>query len=55
MGIETNIIGNGQHIVPDIIASIDNRLELYKLDKADFRIGMGSQDLLIFKMRSLVL
>ncbi|MFZ2192195.1 MAG: ROK family protein, partial [Lactococcus raffinolactis] len=41
--IETNIIGNGQHIVPDIIASINHRLELYKLDKADFLgIGMGS-------------
>lgn len=41
--IETNIIGNGQQIVPDIIASINHRLELYKLDKADFLgIGMGS-------------
>ena len=41
--IETNIIGNGQQIVPDIIASINHRLELYKLYKADFLgIGMGS-------------
>ena len=41
--IETNIIGNGQHIVPDIIASINHRLDLYQLDKADFLgIGMGS-------------
>ncbi|GAB2023529.1 ROK family glucokinase [Pseudolactococcus yaeyamensis] len=41
--VETNIIGNGQHIVPDIIASINHRLDLYQLDKADFLgIGMGS-------------
>lgn len=41
--IETNIIGNGQHIVPDIIASINHRLALYHLDKSEFiGIGMGS-------------
>ena len=41
--IDTNIIGNGKMIVPDIIQSINHRLELYKLDKAEFLgIGMGS-------------
>lgn len=38
--IETNILENGKHIVPDIIASIKHRLELYGLSKEDF-IGMG--------------
>ncbi|MDR0200344.1 MAG: ROK family glucokinase [Streptococcaceae bacterium] len=41
--IETNILDDGSHIVPDIIASILHRVELYKLDLADFvGIGMGS-------------
>ncbi len=41
--IPTNILENGKHIVPDIIASINHRIELYKLDKADFiGIGMGT-------------
>ncbi|GFH40293.1 ROK family glucokinase [Lactococcus insecticola] len=41
--IETNIIGNGKNIVPDIIRAINHRLDLYKLDKSDFiGIGMGS-------------
>jgi len=41
--IETNILDNGSHIVPDIIASIKHRLELYNLTKDDFiGIGMGS-------------
>ncbi|WP_057490687.1 ROK family glucokinase [Streptococcus orisasini] len=41
--IETNILEDGQHIVPDIIASIKHRLDLYGLSKDDFAgIGMGS-------------
>jgi glucokinase len=41
--IETNILDGGSHIVPDIVAAINHRLDLYNLDKADFQgIGMGS-------------
>ncbi|GBG96049.1 ROK family glucokinase [Lactococcus termiticola] len=41
--IPTNILEDGKHIVPDIIASINHRLDLYKLDKSDFAgIGMGT-------------
>lgn len=41
--IETNIEDEGSHIVPDIIASIKHRLELYKMDASDFMgIGMGT-------------
>lgn len=41
--IETNILDEGSHIVPDIIASIKHRLELYGMTKEDFiGIGMGS-------------
>lgn len=41
--IETNVLENGKHIVPDIIASIKHRLELYGLSSDDFiGIGMGS-------------
>lgn len=41
--IETNILEDGKHIVPDIIASIKHRLDLYGLSKDDFLgIGMGS-------------
>lgn len=41
--ITTNILEEGSHIVPDIIDSINHRLNLYKLDKADFiGIGMGT-------------
>lgn len=41
--IETNILEDGKHIVPDIIASIKHRLDLYGLSKDDFAgIGMGS-------------
>lgn len=41
--IETNILEDGKHIVPDIVASIKHRLDLYGLTKADFvGIGMGS-------------
>ncbi|MGT2772518.1 ROK family glucokinase [Streptococcus marimammalium] len=41
--IETNILEEGKHIVPDIVASIKHRLELYGLTKEDFiGIGMGS-------------
>lgn len=41
--IDTNILEDGKHIVPDIVASIKHRLELYGLTKEDFvGIGMGS-------------
>lgn len=41
--IETNILEDGKHIVPDIVSSIKHRLELYNLTKEDFvGIGMGS-------------
>ncbi|TWT12180.1 ROK family glucokinase [Streptococcus sp. sy004] len=41
--IETNNLEDGRHILPDIIASIKHRWELYGLTKADFiGIGMGS-------------
>ena len=41
--IRTNSLDNGKHIVPDIIASIQEHLELYGLTTADFTgIGMGS-------------
>jgi glucokinase len=41
--IETNILDEGKNIVPDIIDSINHRLELYNLSKEDFiGIGMGS-------------
>lgn len=41
--IQTNILENGMHIVPDIVASIKHRLEMYGLSKDDFvGIGMGS-------------
>lgn len=41
--IETNVLEEGKHIVPDIIAAIRHRLNLYGLTKDDFvGIGMGS-------------
>jgi glucokinase len=41
--IETNILDDGQHIVPDIIASIKHRLSLYHLELSEFiGIGMGT-------------
>ncbi|EKF52052.1 ROK family glucokinase [Lactococcus garvieae] len=41
--IPTNVLSDGKHIVPDIIESINHRLDLYKLDKSDFiGIGMGT-------------
>ncbi|MBM7642607.1 ROK family glucokinase [Streptococcus loxodontisalivarius] len=41
--IETNILEDGKHIVPDIVASIKHHLDLYGLTKDDFvGIGMGS-------------
>jgi glucokinase len=41
--IETNILDEGSHIVPDIVESINHRLDLYNLDKGEFAgIGMGS-------------
>lgn len=41
--IKTNILHEGQAIVPDIIASIKERMALYQLTEGDFvGIGMGS-------------
>lgn len=41
--IDTNILDDGKQIVPDIVASIKHRLNLYGLTKDDFvGIGMGS-------------
>ncbi|QDK69957.1 ROK family glucokinase [Lactococcus protaetiae] len=41
--IPTNILEDGKHVVPDIIAAINHRLSLYNLDKSDFiGIGMGT-------------
>ena len=41
--IKTNILDEGSHIVPDIIASIQHRLELLNLSAENFiGIGMGS-------------
>ena len=41
--IETNILDEGTHIVPDIIASINHHLDLYDLTADDFiGIGMGT-------------
>lgn len=41
--IETNILENGKHIVPEIIESINHRIELYGMSKGDFvGIGMGT-------------
>ncbi|MBS4750577.1 ROK family glucokinase [Carnobacteriaceae bacterium zg-ZUI78] len=41
--IPTNILDNGCHIVPDIIASIQHHLHLYQLTSDEFLgIGMGS-------------
>lgn len=41
--ITTNILEDGRHIVPDIIASIQHRMETHNLNKEDFLgIGMGS-------------
>lgn len=41
--IKTNTLDNGKHIVPDIIASIKEYLELYQLSETDFiGIGMGA-------------
>lgn len=41
--IETNILDEGSHIVPEIIESINHRLALYELKAEDFiGIGMGT-------------
>ncbi|CQR24179.1 glucokinase [Streptococcus varani] len=41
--IKTNVLDNGTHIVPDIISSIKDKLDLYQLTASDFiGIGMGS-------------
>lgn len=41
--IATNILDDGKHIVPDIVASIKHRFDLYGMTADDFAgIGMGS-------------
>ncbi|WP_086312018.1 glucokinase [Enterococcus sp. 7F3_DIV0205] len=41
--IETNILDEGSHIVPDIIESINHRISLYEMKHDDFiGIGMGT-------------
>lgn len=41
--IATNILDQGQHIVPNIIKSLKDRLDLYQMTPADFLgIGLGS-------------
>lgn len=41
--LRTNVLEDGRHIVPDIIASILHHLALYRLSAADFiGIGMGT-------------
>lgn len=41
--IKTNIMDEGMHIVPEIIASINHHLDLYGMTSADFLgIGMGT-------------
>ena len=41
--IDTNILDEGSHIVPEIIASINHRLDLYGMKAEDFiGIGMGT-------------
>ncbi|AEV95364.1 ROK family glucokinase [Pediococcus claussenii] len=41
--VETNILDEGSHIVPDIIESINHHIDLYKMDKSQFvGIGMGT-------------
>ena len=41
--IDTNVLEDGKHIVPDIVASIKHRLDLYGLTSDDFiGLGMGS-------------
>ena len=41
--VETNILDEGSHIVPDIIESINHHLDLYKMTKDQFiGIGMGT-------------
>ena len=38
--IDTNVLEDGKHIVPDIVASIKHRLDLYGLTSDDF-IGIA--------------
>ena len=41
--IDTNILDEGSHIVPEIVASINHHLDLYQLTPEDFiGIGMGT-------------
>lgn len=41
--IDTNVLDEGSHIIPDIIDSINEHLDLYNMQASDFAgIGMGS-------------
>ncbi|PKX54090.1 glucokinase, partial [Lactiplantibacillus pentosus] len=41
--IETTILDEGSHIVPNIIDSINHHIDLYKMDRSQFiGIGMGT-------------
>ena len=41
--VETNVLDEGSHIVPDIIESINHHIDLYKMSKDQFiGIGMGT-------------
>ncbi|MFD1429901.1 ROK family glucokinase [Lacticaseibacillus mingshuiensis] len=41
--IDTNILDDGSHIIPDIIDSLKDHMKLYNMDASDFLgIGMGS-------------
>ncbi|GAB5053135.1 ROK family glucokinase [Pediococcus ethanolidurans] len=41
--VETNILDEGSHIVPDIVESINHHIKLYNMDKSQFiGIGMGT-------------
>lgn len=41
--IDTDILDEGSHIIPDIIESINHRLDLYQMQASDFiGIGMGT-------------
>lgn len=53
--IKTNILDEGSHIVPDIIASIKARFESHGLSKEDFLgIGMGSPGVIDIKAGTVI-
>ncbi len=41
--LKTNILDEGQHIVPDIVESINHHIDLYQMKREQFiGIGMGT-------------